>query len=408
MSGIPDRSVLCTAALVLFSASGFGQSGPVQIIQPADLVLQPQGGPLHAGTAEVRLAIAPGIARLNVWLGGMFTDHENASGTWLPIGPCYSKLRDLPGEKVPLVYEAYDASGVRVARETQTFTLGPDTTKPVTRITPVKGNPVVRHGEHAEFVITGEEDREATSWQTGIRRLTLADPDARVTLPISDKPDACDRKPWKGRETFSYSVPQNAHAGQTIPLTAAAEDWAGNIGVAPLDLIVQEGYAGVWTTKGRFVGRNTELSFSVTAVFSFMLNERSGAVMCGTPPDLSCGSARVTYDPGHAGKCSVLRNPSSGVFRIRVTGVRQGNKLAFLTMVPVEHTRAEYRFACPGGQSNAAGFSDAPVGSIQPEGLTITIPIQDHVTFVKSEAAIPNSSGYEVEHRVEIYAPRGN
>ena len=44
-----------------------------------------------------------------------------------------------------------------------------------------------------------------------------------------------------------------------------------------------------------------------------------------------------------------------------------------------------------------------PVGSILPEGITIVIPLRDHTTTTKHE-----SGQAEVDHPVEIYAPRQN
>jgi hypothetical protein len=69
-------------------------------------------------------------------------------------------------------------------------------------------------------------------------------------------------------------------------------------------------------------------------------------------------------------------------------------------MVPIG-----YRFDCPKGRGDQPGALDVPVGSILPEGITIAIPQRDHTTTTKSETS---RIGYELNHKVEIYAPRQN
>lgn len=398
-----------TAALTwLGGGAPSGQSAPVRIASPADLVLQPVPSSSGEGAAKVEFEFGAGIVRTMVSINGEPLIQLPATAKTLTFYPCTANLRDLPGDRVPVLYEAFDKAGTRVGDDILYLTLGPDTTKPTVRIVSPKNNSFVGPGEAVDVVVAGEESRSAPTWQTGVRRLNLADPVNVQTSETPGGPYACDLKKWTKEHTFRYVVPRNARGGDSIALTGAAEDWAKNIGFAPIDLVVQEGYAGIWTTKGRFVGRNTELPFMMETTFSFKLNPHSGTVECGTASQPYCGSGRVTFDAGHAGQCQVLRTPSSGVFKIRVGGWRQGDQLTGLTLVATERTRAEYRFFCPGGQSNEGGLADAPVGSILPEGITIAIPLRDSTKVVKHESSITRGSGFELDHQVEIYAPRQN
>ena len=385
-----------------------GQGATVRVVSPQDFILQPAPGS-DSGVAEVVFEFESGVARTLLSANAQQPPFPlSATSKTLHFGVCGAGGTDLPGEQIPMTYEAFNAAGSRVGAGRWVFFLGPDMSKPDVRIVSPKNRTLVGPGEAIEVVVAGKEGRSAPTWQTGIRRLTLVDPTHDPQYSDQSPALACDKKHWTKEYHFRYVVPRDAPAGQIINLKAAAEDGAKNIAFASIDLIVQTGFAVVWTTKGRFVGRDTELTHAVEAVFSFTLNPRSGAVECGTATQPYCGSARINFDPGRAGQCSVLRTPSSNVYKIRVGGMRQGNQLKFLSFLKTENARAEYRFACPGGQSNEAGFVDAPDGSIEPEGITIAIPLRDHTTVVKHESAITRGRGFELDHQVELYAPRQN
>jgi hypothetical protein len=70
----------------------------------------------------------------------------------------------------------------------------------------------------------------------------------------------------------------------------------------------------------------------------------------------------------------------------------------------MENVDNRYRKDCPGGTSfdHTGLFA---VGPILPEGITIAIPLRDHTTVTKRES-IP--SGFDVDHKVELYPPRQN
>ena len=160
---------------------------------------------------------------------------------------------------------------------------------------------LVGQGETVEIVVAGEESKPASTWQTGIRRLTLVEPGPAMNIQNSDETatSVCDGKQWTRQHSFRYVVPRDAQSGQVLTLKAAAEDGAKNIGFATLDLIVQQGYAGLWTTKGRDKTDQREETWTIKAAFSFTFRS-TGAVECGTASRPYCGSASVTFDQGRA------------------------------------------------------------------------------------------------------------
>jgi hypothetical protein len=277
------------------------------------------------------------------------------------------------------------------------------------RIVSPKNKRLVGPGETIDIVVAGEESKSAPTWQTGMRRLKLVDPALNEQTSPELPDETCDSKHWTQDYHFHYTVPRNAESGQIISLTAGAEDWAKNIGFASVDLIVQTGFAGSWTTKGRIAKADAEIDFAIEALFTFTLNPRTGAIECGNKDQPYCGSASVTFEPGRAkgadGWCVMTRTPSFSVFKIRAAGLRRGNDLTYLTIQPRDMVPIGYRFDCPKGRGDQPGALDVPVGSILPEGITIAIPQRDHTTTTKSETS---RIGYELNHKVEIYAPRQN
>ncbi len=270
-----------------------------------------------------------------------------------------------------------------------------------------KPNSFVGQGETVEIVVAGEESKPASTWQTGIRHLTLVEPASAMNIQNSDETatSVCDGKQWTRQHSFRYVVPRDAQSGRVLTLKAAAEDGAKNIGFATLDLIVQQGYAGLWTTKGRDKTDQREETWTIKAAFSFTFRS-TGAVECGTASRPYCGSASVTFDQGRAKDCVWTRTPSFvGGIKIRVTGIRKGNELTHLSFQKIETVPVGYHWNCPTYQSDSGGDVDVALGSIWPEGITIALPLRDHTTVNKHESLVGLT---DVDHHMEIYAPRQN
>ncbi len=385
------------------------QANLVRVVSPADLILQPTDP--DAATVKLDFEFGAGVSYVMLSGGngaGPFKLYAN--GKTMHWGICGSG-HDSPGDRVTMTYDAFDSAGAKIGSGSWEFTIGPDTTKPAVRIVSPKNGTLVGPGEVIDVVVAGEESKSAPTWQTGMRRLTLVDPALNLQTSPETPYKACDGKQWTKEHHFRYVVPRDATAGQIISLKAGAEDWAKNVGLASLDLIVQVGLAGVWTTQGRFVGPDIELTFTIEAVFSFTLNPRSGAVTCGTASQPYCGSASVTLDPGRSkgasGWCVLTRTPSFSVFKIRAGGVRQGNEMKFLQIQMAESVPVGYRYDCPGGRADEPGGMDMAVGSMEPEGITIAIPLRDHTTATKHESSNA-SPRFELDHKVELYPPRQN
>ena len=399
-------AVLSVAATLIGRGAGpaSGQDSLVRVVSPADLVLQPSD-PV-TGTVKVDFEYDPRVAYVMLSAGGA-PMKLTAPAKSLNLGLCGMGLTDLP-DKLLVRYDAFDSGNAKIGGGYLNFKIGPDTTKPSVRIVSPKNGALVGPGEAVEIVVAGEEGKTATTWQTGMRRLTLTDAQDTQSSPQTPY-KACDEKRWTSEHHFRYVVPRDAHGGQIISLTAGAEDWAKNIGFAPLDLVVQEGFTGVWTTEGRLATSNSEITFVKYAAFSFTVNPRTGAVQCGTPAQRYCGSARVSFLPGRAksgeGWCIVKRTPSSSsVFKIVANGISKGKEITYLTIQPTESAPLGYHFDCPGGSSDLPGMVDVPIGSILPEGITIAIPTNAPTTATKSESA----GGYVLNHKVELYPPRQN
>jgi hypothetical protein len=218
----------------------------------------------------------------------------------------------------------------------------------------------------------------------------------------------CDSKQWTRQHRFRYVVPRDAASGESLTLKAAAEDGAKNVSFATLSLVVQKEFGGVWTTHGHFTGpQKTEFTYTVAAAFSFTLTD-SGMVVCGTKSMPHCGNAKITFDPGQSKGCIVSRTPASTLFRIGVSGARKGNELAGLTFQPREAIPVGYHFDCPGRLFDTGGSIDLPIGSMGPDGVTIALPVRDHTTAMKHESMLHRGGNVDVDHSVEIYAPRKN
>jgi len=397
------------AALIGSGGSQAGsQANMVRVVSPADLVLQPTDP--DTGIARLEFEFGPAVSYVTL------QDQPppiklSATAKTLSWGVCgLGERRLLPGDKVPLHYDAFDSAGAKIGSGSWEFTIGPDKTKPTARIVSPKNNSFVGPGESVEVVVAGEESKSAPTWQTGIHRLTLVDAAAYLEKSDESPPSACAAKQWTKQYPFRYVVPRDATSGQIITLKAAAEDGAKNIGFSSqLNLIVQKGYAGLWTTKGSFKTNGTELTYTIEAVFSFTLNLRSGAVECGTKSEPYCGSANITFDPGHAKDCVVTRTPSFSVFKIMASGVLKGKELTMLTIrISGPLPATGYRFDCQGKRFDTPGRIDVPVGSIWEEGITIAIPLRDNTTITKHESHVISGGSADVDHHVEIYAPQQN
>ena len=390
------------------------QGNLVRVVSPADFVLQPHD-PV-TGMTKLDFAFDPRVAyaTLTTETQGAFT--LPATAKTLSWGLCGSERTLASPNDILMHYEAYDSASRNIESGNWHFKLGPDTTKPTVRIVSPKNGTLVAPGDVLEIVVDGEEDKSATAWQSGLRRLTLVDSLLNQQTSPELPQRMCEGKQWTQEHRFRYVVPRDAQGGQIISLTAGAEDWAKNPGSAHLDLIAPSAYAGQWTTKGRFTGpQNTEIGFAIEAVFSFTIDPHSGAVMCGTATQPYCGSAKVTFEPGHSKDCVVTRTPPVSVFKIKANGVRKNNDLTMLTLQSTQSVPIGYQFVCGRGKFDTPGRLDVPVGSIQPEGITIALPLRDHTKVRKNESTIGNASPtvsqnsfINIDIEVELYKPREN
>src|SRR5206468_311903 len=238
------RVSICVASLsiavALIGSGGSrasGQDNLVRVVSPADLVLKPID--VGKSTTQVEVEYDPRIARVEFETTLLEKFTVVATNKRFTFSVCGSGVPDAPGYRLHLGYEAFDAAGKSLGLGTLYLTLGPDTTKPEVRIVSPKNGAMVGPGETVDIVVAGEESRSAPTWQAGVRRLTLVDPTENVqTSPETDKAQGCDAKSWTLEHHFRYTVPRDAEGGQIISLTAGAEDWAKNIGFAPLDLVV--------------------------------------------------------------------------------------------------------------------------------------------------------------------------
>jgi hypothetical protein len=404
-------SLTFVAALIGSGGSRAGyQANLVRVVSPADLILQPANP--DTGMVKLDFEFDKSVSYVMLTASEATPFKLPATASTLSWGACGLGARRLmPGDKVPLHYDAFDSAGAKIGSGSWEFTIGPDTTKPTVRIVSPKNNSLVGPGESVEVVVAGEESKSASTWQTGIRLLTLVDAAAYLEKSDESPPSACDAKQWTKEHRFHYVVPRDATSGQIISLKAAAEDGAKNIGFsAPVDLIVQEGYAGLWTAKGHVKTDQFEVRYTIEAVFSFTFRS-TGAVECGTTSRPYCGSAKVTFDQGH-GKdshgqdCVFTRTQSSSVFKIRVTGIHKGNELTHLNFQKIENVPNSWHWVCPKIQYDEPSSDPNPgTGSILPEGITITLPLRDHTTVNKHESLVGLT---DVDHHVEIYAPRQN
>jgi hypothetical protein len=398
------------AALIGSGGSQAGsQANMVRVVSPADLVLQPTDP--DTGMVHLEFEFGPAVSYV------MLLDEPPpiklpATAKTLNWGVCgLGERRLLPGDKVPLRYDAFDSSGTKIGSGSWEFTIGPDKTKPTVRIVSPKNNSFVGQGETVEIVVAGEESKSASTWQTGIRRLTLVEPAPAMNIQNSDEKvsSICGATQWTKQHHFRYMVPRDAQNGQVFTLKAAAEDGAKNIAFESLNLIVQQGYAGLWTMKVHEKTDQREATYTVEAAFSFTFRS-TGAVECGTASHPYCGGATVTYDQGSAkasdgGHCVVTYTPSfvSGV-KIMVHGMRKGNQLTFLSFHKIERVPLSEHLVCPKITYDEPLDVSVP-GSILPEGITIALPLRDHTTVNKHESLV---GLIDIDHHVEIYAPRQN
>jgi hypothetical protein len=410
-------AISSVAAMLIGHASG--QANLVRVVSPANFVLQPSNGE----NGGVRLEFEYGSQVSYVTIGTVIpTDAPlmklPATAKTMSWTPCNAGGAENPNDIV-MFYSAYNSAGGALGGGTWHFKMGPDTTLPLVHITSPANMTVVRPGEALDIVVAGEESKTAKTWQTGLRRLALTDPQKTQTSPETPS-KICGNTQWRSEHHFRYVVPRDAEPG-LIRLTAMAEDWAKNTGEASLDLVVTgEGYTGLWTTKGSFKEANAEMTYTIEASFNFTFNRYTGAVQCGSglvgplePGAVAkpyCGSASVTFDPGwtrgQEGRCVWTRTPSFSVFKISVAGRRKGNEVIGLSIQPTERPAVGSRFDCPApyGRLDSGGGMEAPVGSMYPEGITIAIPVRDHTTATKDESSGPTAA----THKVELYPPRQN
>jgi hypothetical protein len=398
-------AILSVAAVLIGSAGApaSGQTDLVRVVSPADMILQPTNA--AASTSGFNVQYDPRVAYV-LLTAGEAPLKLTADQTRVNFNACgLVGTGDLPDELL-MHYDAFDSGNAKIGSGYLNFKIGPDTTKPAVRIVSPKNGTLVGPGEAIEIVVVGEESKTAQTWQRGMRRLTLTDSQDTQTSPQTVY-KACDNNRWTSEHHFRYVVPRNAEGGQIISLTAGAEDWAKNIGFAPLDLIVQEGFTGVWTSEVHFLRPSTgdDYGYGVYAAFSFTLSPYTGAVQCGSQGKPYCGMARVSYLPGRAGGCNISWAPAGYTFKIVAHGVRQGSELKGLNIKPAEKVPTGFRSECPGHTSYASGGTPA-IGPFLPDGITIALPLgKDHTTVTKDEKAAP---GWSATHKVELYAPRQN
>lgn len=159
---------------------------------------------------EYTQAAGPGIARM----------YDGVDPCSLPGGS------DLPGTSitvsaVPLGYES--------SRQTVTYVLGDDTSRPTVKIDPpLDPGKKVSQGDQIVLEVTAEELESEGSWQTGLFSMSLTGPEGLVddwTDPWGAA-QACTLKTWTRQETFTYTVPPNPPA--TIELCVVVQDYADN------------------------------------------------------------------------------------------------------------------------------------------------------------------------------------
>ena len=382
------------------------QANLVHAVSPADLVLQatdPVGD-----TAKLGFEYDPHVAYVRSSKGEAPIKLP-ASAKNVNLRVCdYGWHRDRPGELRNLQYEAFDSASAQIGDGSWDLEIAPDTTKPSVRVISPKNGTMVTPGETIEIVVAGEESQPAT---TCIRRLTLVDPALNTQSSPETPQKACEGKQSTSEHHFHYTVPRDAEPG-LLSFTAAAEDWAKNIGFETFDLIyLPAGLTGVWTTEGRLTKPDEEYGYSIYAAFSFTFNPRTGAVECGTLTKHYCGSARISFLPGRekgaGGWCAITFTPAANVFKIVAHGLRQGNELKFLSIKPTgEYIPNRYRKDCPGTEPTFDWTGLFAVGPILPEGITIAMPLMSsHTTVTKHESS---RSGFDLNHKVELYLPREN
>ena len=414
-------AVLSVAASLIGSARSpaSGQASLVRVVSPADFVLQPID-PV-AGTVKVDFEFDPRISYVMLYTGprdvisgGLANPPFKlpATAKTLTWTPCSAGADKYPND-IMMVYEAHDSAGARIDVGTWNFKMGADTPKPSVHIVSPQNGTLVSPGEAVDIVVSGEESKSATTWQMGLRRLTLVDPALNTQNSPETPSKLCGEKQWTSEHHFRYVVPHDAQPG-LLSLTAGAEDWAKNVGFATLDLTCLPAgrTGGVWTVEGRMANPNWESTFVIYAAFSFTFNKYTHAVECGNLSQRYCGTARVTFLPGrekkvNGGWCEVKRVPASRVFKIVAHGIQKGEQLTMLNIQPAEPVPIGYHEDCGEGNIlDSAGDLGTTIGSILPEGITIALPLLGgHTTVSKHET---NRIGLDLSHKVELYQPRQN
>jgi hypothetical protein len=406
--------LIVTASLIGSARSpASGQANLVRVVSPADLVLKPVD--VGKSTTQVEVEYDPRIARVEFESTAQAKFTVVATNKRFTFSVCGIGESDAPDHRLTLLpYEAFDAAGKTLGvGNLGVFSLGPDMTKPEVRIVSPKNGTLVSPGEAVDIVVAGEESKTATTWQTGMRRLTLVDPALNQQTSPETPYKSLRRKTVDKRASFSLRGPHDAQPG-LISLTAGAEDWAKNIGFATLDLTCLPAgrTGGIWTVEGRLANPNFESTFVIYAAFSFTFNKYTHAVECGTLTTRYCGTARVSFLPGrekkvNGGWCEVKRVPASRVFKIVAHGIQKGEELTMFNIQPAEPVPIGYHEDCGDGKIlDSAGELGTTIGSILPEGITIALPLLGgHTTVNKHET---NRVGLNLTHKVELYQPRLN
>jgi hypothetical protein len=204
--------VVLTLVVALIGTGGSRADSPanlVRVVSPGDLVIQPADPDTGMVKLDFEFDKSVSYVMLTASEGTPFK--LPATAKTLSWGACGSGARRLmPGDKVPLHYDAFDSAGAKIGSGSWEFTIGPDKTKPTVRIVLPKNNSFVGQGEIVEIVVAGEESKSASTWQTGIRRLTLVEPAPAMNIQNSDETipsSICGATQWTKQHHFRYMGP---------------------------------------------------------------------------------------------------------------------------------------------------------------------------------------------------------
>lgn len=235
--------VLVGLAVVLIAADrATGQGGLITVAQPSDMVLQPDAGP---GRARVVYQLDSEVDYALIFLNENDRGQTVVRDRLLPGGvgvgvvePCAGGGSDLPGAEITMRYDVFKTVQERIGFGVHVFTLGPDTTAPVSLIRPFGETPV-RPGERVSVSVAAGENDEGT-WATGIQSIEILGPGAAELARWDDPnggPRPCESKSRRAesrRSTRSrrMHVPATrscwelvSQTGQTTP-TSRTSSWS--------------------------------------------------------------------------------------------------------------------------------------------------------------------------------------